>query len=121
MQRDLCSWPSQDISPCCKSRRALSPHTRTISTTTTTSSAAVLTLVPRLCLYGRHPPLPPIDLRLPDFADKDFIPSKLQSMWVPTHEYPASPVSPASLDLDAISSEDSDAKSDDVFLLAQSP
>ena len=47
MQRDLCCRSSQDVSPHCKYRRALSPHTRTISTTTT-SSAAVSTPVPRL-------------------------------------------------------------------------
>ena len=61
----------------------------------------------------------PIDLRMPNFADKDFIPFRLQSMRVATQEYPASPVSPASqslcLDLDAISSEDSDAKPGDAL------
>ena len=60
---------------------------------------------------GRAPPFPS-DLRLPNFADKDFIPSRLQSMWVTTQEHPASPGSPASqylcLDLDAISSRDSE-------------
>ena len=117
LQRDLCRRTSQEVSPRCKSCRALSPRTNTISTTTT-SSAAVSTPVPRLCLCGGVP-LPPIDLRLPDFADKDFIPSRLQSMWVATQEYPASPVSLASqslcLDLDAISSEDSDAKPGDAL------
>ena len=116
--RDLCRRTSQDVSPRCKSRRALSPRTKTISTTTT-SSAAVSTPVPHLCLCGGRPPLPPIDLRLPDFADKDFIPSRLQSIWVATQEYPASPVSPASqslcLGLDAISSEDSDVKLGDAL------
>ena len=106
------------VSPRCKSRRALSPCTKTFSTTTT-SSATVLTPVPHLCLCRGRLPLPPIDLCLPKFADKDLIPSRLQSMWVATQEYPASPVSSASqslcLDLDAISSEDSDAKSGDAL------
>ena len=61
----------------------------------------------------------PIDLCLPDLADKDFIPSRLQSMWVTTQEYPDSAISPASqslcLDLDAISSKDSDAKPGDAL------
>ena len=51
----------------------------------------------------------PIDLLLPKFADKDFIPSRLQSMWVATPIFSACQ-SPC-LDLDAISEEDSDAKS----------
>ena len=49
---------------------------------------------------------------LPKFADKDFIPDTLQSMWVAMQEYPASPPSLASqsvcLDLDAMSSGDSE-------------
>ena len=65
------------------------------------------------------------DLHLPEFADKDFIPSRFQSMWVTTQEYPASPVSSASqslcLDLDAISSEDSDAKPGDALNASRLP
>ena len=68
--------------------------------------------VPRSHLYGRRTSLPPIDLRLPNFGDKDFIPATLQSMWVVTQEYPASLTSLASqsmcLDLDAISIGDSE-------------
>ena len=56
--------------------------------------------------------MPPINLQLPKLADKDFILDMLQSMWVATQEYPASPPSLASesvcLDLDAISSGDSE-------------
>ena len=51
LQRDLCHRQSGDISPHCKSRRALSPRTKTFSTTTT-SSTAVTTSIPRLCLCG---------------------------------------------------------------------
>ena len=118
---DLCRQKSGDVSRRCKSRRALSPRTKTFSITTT-SSAAVSTSVPRLCLCGGGggcPPRSPIDLLQPKFADKDFIPSRFQSMWVATQEYPASPVVSASqspcLDMDAISSEDSDAKSGDAL------
>ena len=57
----------------------------------------------------------PSDLCLPNFADKDFIPATLQSVWVATQEYPASPASLTSqsmcLDLDAISSTDSEVVS----------
>ena len=63
-------------------------------------------------LYFRGAASPHIDLPLPRFADKDFIPAMLQSMWVATQEYQASPPSLASqslcLDLDAMSSEDSE-------------
>ena len=97
--------------PHCKSRRALSPCTMTLSTTTT-SSAVVPTSIPRMT----RPPMTPIHILLPKFANRDFVPPRLQSMWVVTQEYPASPVHSASqspcLDLDAISSEDSVAKSD---------
>ena len=54
----------------------------------------------------------PIDQQLPNFDDKDLILATLQLMWVATQEYPASPPSLASqsvcLDLDAISSGDSE-------------
>ena len=118
LQRDLCRRLSGDVSPRCKSLRALSPRTKTFSTTTT-SSAAVSTSIPQLCLCGRRPPLLPIDLLLPKFADKDYIQARLESMWVATQEYPASPIHLASqspcLDLDAISSEDSDVKPGDAL------
>ena len=69
----------------------------------------VATPVPRSHLYGWVVASPQTDLPLPRFADKDFIPEMLQSMWVATQEYPASPPSLASqslcLDLDAMSSE----------------
>ena len=97
------------------SRRALSPRTETVSNPTS-SAVTVSSPAPRLCLCGgRAPPFPIdllIDLRLPNFADKEFIPSRLQSMWVTTQDYPASPGYPASeslcLDLDAILSGDSE-------------
>ena len=93
--------------------RGLSPCTKTLSTTTT-SSAVVSTSIPRLCLCGGRPPMALIDL-LPKLVDRDFVPPRLQSMWVMTQEYPASPVHSASqspcLDLDAISLKESDAKS----------
>ena len=53
---------------------------------TTISSVDVSSPVARSRLYGRGTSLPPIDLRLPNFANKDFIPATLQSMWVATQE-----------------------------------
>ena len=41
-----------------------------------------------LLLYGGRPPLVPVLLRLPRFADKDFIPSTIQSILVATMPYP---------------------------------
>ena len=80
----------EDLSPRCKTRRALSPSPAT-SSATTRDSVDVSTPVLRSRLYGRETSLPPIDLQLPKFADKDFIPDMLQSMWVAMQEYPASP------------------------------
>ena len=101
----------EDLSPRCKSRRALSPGPTT-SSDTTRDSVYVATLAPRSHLYGRGAASPPIDLPLSRFAEKEFIPEMLQSMWVATQEYPASPPSLASqslcLNLDAMSSEDSE-------------
>ena len=66
--------------------------------------------------YGEGASSPPIELPLPKFADKDFIPERLQSMWVATQEYPDALPSLASqslcLDLDAMSSWDSEACAD---------
>ena len=60
--------------------------------------------------FRRQTSLPSVNLQLPNFVDKDFIPATLQSMWVATQEYPASPPSLASqsvcFELDAISSRD---------------
>ena len=110
-QRGVRRRELEDVSPCCKSRRALSPRTKTVYNPTS-SAATVSSLAPRLCLcWGRAPPFP-IDLRLSNFADKDIIPSRLQCMWVATQDYPASPGSLASqslcLDLDAILSGDTE-------------
>ena len=81
----------------------------------TTFSVDVPSPAPRSRLYGRRTSMHPIDLCLPSFANKDFIPASLQSMCVATQEYPASPASPTSLasqsmclDLYAISSGDSE-------------
>ena len=76
LQCVMCHRTWEDVSARCRSRRARSPRTKTISTTTT-SYVAVSTLGPRFCLCRGRPPLLPIDLRLPSFADKDFIPSRL--------------------------------------------
>ena len=111
IHRSVHRWEPEDLSPRCKSRQALSPCPAT-SSATTRDSVDVSTPVPRSRLYGRGTSLPPIDLQLLKFADKDFIPDMLQSMWVATQEYPASLPSLASqsvcLDLDAISSGDSE-------------
>ena len=102
----------EDLSPRCKSRWALSPSPTT-SSDTTQDLVSVSTPAPCSRLYGRGASSPPIDLPLPKIADKDFIPEMLQSMWVATQEYRASPPSLASqsvcLDLDAMSSGDSEA------------
>ena len=68
--------------------------------------------VPRSGLYEWRASLPPMTLRLPNFADKDFVPATLQSILVAMQEYLASPTYLTSqsmcLDLDAISSGDSE-------------
>ena len=74
----------EDLSPRCKYCRALSPGPAT-SLATTRDSVYVSTPAPRLRLYVWGASLPPIDLQLPKFADKDFIPE----MWVATQEYRA--------------------------------
>ena len=59
---------------------------------------------------GGRPRLAQVSLRMPRFADKDFIPSAIQSVLVATMPYPSFPESPAStacLDLDAFVSEES--------------
>ena len=109
-QRGIRQWEPDDDSPRCKTRRALSPSTSEVSAVNT-SSTAVSSPVPHSHLYGERPPLLPVTLRRPNFADKDFIPSASQSILVATQEYPASLASRSStlcLDLDAISSGDSE-------------
>ena len=118
----------QDVeSPLCKSRRAASPimlevssrkkpsltvSSKMLSSGTAPSDTPGTDAPPLIhtLLYGGRPPLAPVSLRIPRFADKDFIPSKIQSVLVATMPYPSSPESPAStacLDLDAFVSEES--------------
>ena len=70
-------------SPCCKTHRVMSPSTSEVSAGNT-SSAAVSSPVPHSHLYCGWPPLRPVMLRIPNFADKDFIPSASQSIVVTT-------------------------------------
>ena len=98
----------EDLSPRCKSRRASSSSPATLSAPTQIPWMSRRLYPTGACMVGESP----IDLQLPKLADKDFIPATVQSMWVATQEYPASPPSLASqsvcLDLDTISSGDSD-------------
>ena len=98
-----------DDSTRCKTRRVMPPSMSKVSAVNT-PSASVSSSVPHSHLYGGRPPLLPVTLRMPNFADKDFIASVSQSILVATQENPASPASRSSTlyyDLDAISSGDS--------------
>ena len=66
--------------------------------------------VPKLCssLYGGLPPILPVSIPLPRFADKNFVPSPVRSSLVATQQYPSSPdtrISTICVDLDAFSSK----------------
>ena len=105
-------------SPACKAHRAVSPvipevSTRTASSTiisSVTSYAGTATSdnspvpKPYSVLYNGRPPILPVSILLPRFADKNFVPSPVQSLVVATQQYPSSPDSCAStacVDLDA--------------------
>ena len=68
-----------DDSPCCKTRRAMSPIVR---------RRCPLSIRPPRLSHHQYltrtctgwPPLRPVTLRMPNFADKDFIPSASQSL-----------------------------------------
>ena len=112
---------SDNESPVCKTRRAVSPvvpevsagatSSTTVSSVTSYAGAAVsydpLAWQPRWSLYGGQPPTLPVSMPLPRFANKDFVPSPLQSVLVAAQPYPTSPESRAStvcVDLDAFAS-----------------
>ena len=107
---------SDDDYPARKAPRAVSPvvpevSTRTASSTIissasrlTAASYAHLVLKPRSVLYGGHPPILPISIPLPRFADKNFVTSHVRSSSMPTQQYPLSPesrVSTVCIELDA--------------------
>ena len=104
LQRGVRQREPDDDSPHCKSRQAMSPSASEVSAASAPSED-VSSPVPRSRLYEQRASLPPMTLRLPNFADKDFVPITLQSILVATQEYPAFPTSQSMcLDLDAISS-----------------
>ena len=81
-----------------------------VSSITLSSGAAPSTVspTPHSLLYGDRPPLMPMSLQLPRFADKDFVPSSIQSVLVATRICPSSPGSRASTDcvnMDVFTSE----------------
>ena len=119
-------WPQDpdDESPLCNTRRAVSPAVLEVSADTTPSTIAssvkssagpVASYVspapqPRYLLCNGRPPVVPISLELPRFADKDFVQFRIQSVVVATQPYPLSPESHAStvgVDLDAFPSKGS--------------
>ena len=71
-QRGARQREPKDLSPQCKSSRALSPGPTTLSDTTR-DSVSVVTQAPCSRLYDRGSASPRIDLPLPRFADKDFL------------------------------------------------
>ena len=103
---------SDDESPACKAPRVVSPvipgvSTRTASSTIISSATSYAGTaksydppVPKLCsvLYGRWPPILPVSIPLPRFADKNFMPSPVWSTSVAILQYPGhrprSPVLP---------------------------
>ena len=101
---------SDDESPVCKARRVVSPVIPEVSTSTAssmivssvTSYAGTATSYdlpvprPRSILYGGQPPILPMSIPLPRFANKDFVPSPVRSSLVATQPYPSSPESHAS-------------------------
>ena len=99
--------------PACKARQAVSPvlpevSTRTASSTIILSVTSYDSLLPCSALYNGLPPILPVSIPLPRFADKNFMPSPVWSLLVATQQYPSSPDSHAStvcVDLDAFSSE----------------
>ena len=111
-----------DDYPACKARRAVSPVLLEVSTRTT-SSTIILSVTsnvgtatsndspvpkPRSPLYGGLPPMLPVLIPLPRFADKKFVVSPVESSIVATQQYPSSPDSRAStacVDLDTFSSQ----------------
>ena len=86
LQRGVRRREPDDDSPHCKSRRAMSPSASEVSAASTPSED-VSSPVPRSRLYEQRASLPPMTLRLPNFADKDFVPITLQSILVATHEH----------------------------------
>ena len=101
--------------PACKAPRAVSPVkpgvlTRTASSTIVSSASSYTPPVPKLrsVLYSECPPMLPISIPLPRFADKNFVPSHVRSSSVATQQYPSSPEFRAStvcVDLDVFGSE----------------
>ena len=64
----------------------------------------------RSLLYGGRSHILPVSMPLPNFADKDFVPSLIQSVMVATQPCPSSPESRAStvcVDMDTFPSEGS--------------
>ena len=106
---------SDDDYPARKAPRAVSPVVPEVSTRTASStivdkdriisaSYAHLVLKPRSVLYGGHPPIFPISIPLPRFADKNFVTSHVRSSSMSTQQYPLSPesrVSTVCIDFDA--------------------
>ena len=112
---------SDDESPVCKSRRAVSPATpRVPSSATSSTIVSSVTSYSRTAeshdlpvtrrrsiLYSGRPTILPVSMPLPKFADRDFVPSPVRSALVATQPYPSSPESRAStcVDLDAFASD----------------
>ena len=113
---------SDDESPVCKAHRAVSPVIPEVFTSTessmmvssVTSYAGTATSydlpAPHSILYGGQPPMLPMSIPLPRFANKDFVPSPVRSALVATRPYPSSSESHAStacVDLYAFASKSS--------------
>ena len=112
---------SDDESPVCKARRAVSPVIPEVSSAESsmmvspvTSFAGTATSydlpAPRPLLDSPRgqPPMLPMSIPLPRFANKDFVPSPVRSALVATQPYPSSLESHAStacVDLYAFTSE----------------
>ena len=106
---------SEDDSPACKARRAVSPilpevSTRTASSTIVSSvTSYVGTATSNVSLRWAAPILP-VSIPLPRFADKNFMLSPVRSSLVATQQYPSSPdfrTSTICVELDVFSSESS--------------